>query len=121
MRRTSFVSILGILLIATTSYAAPAKTREVWASGSLGRLDATTKSVVVNQGKHEMTFVLGPDTKLLEGKKVLQQSDLSSDIGRRVKVRYTVKGTSKIADRIEIEQAMPMAKTAPAKAPAVKH
>ena len=121
MRRISVVTTVGVLLIAATSYAAPAKTREVWATGSLGRLDATTKSIVVNQGKHEMTFVLGPDAKLMEGKKVLQQSDLSSDIGRRVKVRYTANGTSKIADRIEIEAAMPMAKTAPAKAPAVKH
>ena len=123
MRRISFVTTLGILLIATTSFAAPTKAREMWATGSLVRLDAATKSIVVKQGTHELTFVLGPDAKLMEGKRTLQQSDLTTDIGRNVKIRFMASGTSKIADRVEIAEAtaMPIAKTAPAKAPTVKH
>ena len=61
--------------------------------------------MVVKQGKHEMTFQLSPDATVTMGKTTIQPADLSSDIGKAVKVRYTVNGTSKIADRIEVTEA----------------
>ena len=49
---------LGMLALAATSFAAPAKATEAWASGQLERDHPAAKSVVVKQGAHEMTFAL---------------------------------------------------------------
>lgn len=108
MRRLSAFTALGILAVAATTYAAPGKAPEVWASGNIVRFDATAKSVVVKQGTHEMTFVLAPDAHLMQGKKALQPGDLDADVGRQVKVRYTTKGTTKTADRIDVADASPL-------------
>ena len=114
MHRHSLVMTLGMLGIAAASFAAPAKPVEAWAAGSLEKYDATAKSVVVKQGTHEMTFALGTDAQFMEGKKTLQSSDLNGDIGRHVKVRYTMSGATRLADRIEVQG------TAPARASAAK-
>ena len=103
MHRHSLVMTLGMLGIAATSFGAPAKATEAWASGSLEKFDASAKSVVVKQGTHEMTFALGTDARFMEGKKALQSSDLNGDIGRRVRVRYTMNGATRLADRIEVQ------------------
>jgi hypothetical protein len=102
MRRLSVFTALGMLAVAATTYAAPGKAREAWASGQLERFDATTKSVVVKQGTHEMTFTLAPDARLMQGKKALQPTDLTGDVGRHVKIRYTTNGANKVADRINV-------------------
>jgi hypothetical protein len=108
MRRQSLAMTLGMLAIAAASFAAPAKAREAWAAGSLEKFDATAKSVVVKQGTHEMTFALATDAHLMQGKKALQPNDLAGDIGHRVKVRYTLDGATKRADRIEIQGTAPV-------------
>jgi hypothetical protein len=110
MRRTSMAATLGMLALAATSFAAPAKTPESWASGKLERVDPATKAVVVKQGAHEMTFTLTSDAHLVQGKKTLQASDLTSDVGHYVKVRYTMDGSTKLADRIEVAATAPAAK-----------
>ena len=111
MRRTSMAATLGMLALAATSFAAPAKTPESWASGKLERVDPATKAVVIKQGAHEMTFTLKSDAHLVQGKKTLQASDLSSDVGHNVKVRYTMDGSTKLAHRIEVATTtMPAAK-----------
>ena len=114
MRRTSMAATLGMLALAATSFAAPAKTSESWASGQLERVDPAAKAVVVKQGKHELTFTLKSDAHLVQGKKTLQASDLTNDIGHNVKVRYTMDGSTKVADRIEVATTTPAAK-APSK------
>lgn len=101
MRRLSTFTALGVL-VAGMAYAAPTKSQEAWASGNLDRFDAAARSVVVKQGTHEMTFVLASDAHVMQGKKTLQPSDLSGDVGRKVKVRYTANGATKVADRIEV-------------------
>lgn len=113
MRRRSWLTTLGILAVSATAYATPRKVREVWASGSLERSDAT--SIVVKQGTHEMTFTLAPGAHLMQGKETLQPSALSGDVGRPVRVRYTVDGTVKLADRVEVAEAKAVH---PSKAPA---
>jgi len=116
MRRLSMFAALGVLAVTATTYAAPAKPREAWASGKLDRFDATAKSVVVKQGAHEMTFTLAPDAHLMQGKKSLQPSDLTADIGRQVKIRYTSNGSTMVADRIEVTGTTPaQASNAPTK------
>ena len=105
MRRLSTFTALGILVVSGMAYAAPAKTQEAWASGNLDRFDSAAKSVVVKQGTHEMTFVLASDAHLMQGKTAIQPSDLSADVGKKIKVRYTANGGTKVADRIEIVEA----------------
>lgn len=103
MRRSSTFTALGVLVLSGMASAAPAKAPEAWASGHLARFDSTAQSVVVTQGAHEMTFVLASDALVTQGKKALQPGDLSSDVGRKVKVRYTATGGTKVADRVEVE------------------
>ncbi len=114
MRSFSIASTLAILALAVTASAAPAK-KESWASGHVGSVDTSARSVVVKQGKHEMTFTLSPDATLTQGATAIQLADLAADTGKPVKVRYTMNGTTKTADRIEVGAAPA---PAPAKAPA---
>ena len=108
MRRQSIAMTLGMLAIAAASFAAPAKAQEAWAAGNLEKFDAAAKSVVVKQGTHEMTFTLATDAQLMQGKKALQPGDLAGDVGRHVKVRYTLDGATKRADRIEVQGNAPV-------------
>ena len=102
MRMKSITSAFGILaLAATTAMAAPAK-KEAWATGHLGSVDTSARSVVVKQGKHEMTFNLSPDATLTQGATTIQLSDLAADAGKPVKIRYTVSGNTKVADKVEV-------------------
>ena len=114
MRSFSIASTLGILALAVTASAAPAK-KEAWASGHIGSVDTASRSVVVKQGKHEMTFTVAPDATLTQGATTIQLSDLAADTGKPVKIRYTANGTAKTADRVEVGAAPA------AKAPAAAH
>lgn len=120
MRRFSMAATLGMLALAATSFAAPAKPAEAWAAGQLERFDPATKAVVVKQGAHELTFTLKPDAHLMQGKKTLQASDLTSDIGHNVKVRYKMDGTTRMADRIEVTTTAPAATKSVSAKPAAK-
>ena len=109
MRRPSLLIALGILALATTTFAAPAKPREAWATGKIERVDTAAKSVVVKQGTHEMTFVLADNAHVMQGKTMLQAADLASGVGRQAKVRYTTSAGTKLADRIEVSAVTPAA------------
>ena len=74
--RSRIASTLGILALAVTASAAPAK-KEAWASGQVGSVDTSARSVVVKQGKHEMTFALAPDATLTQGATTIQLADLA--------------------------------------------
>jgi len=111
MRLFSLATV-GFLALAATAGASTPAAKASWATGHLGSVDTAAHSVVVKQGKHEMTFQLSPDATVTMGKTTIQAGDLSSDIGKPVKVRYTVNGTTKVADRVEVTEAA--AKPAPA-------
>ena len=118
MRSFSIASTLGILAFAVAASAAPAKApakKEAWASGHIGSVDTASRSVVVKQGKHEMTFTVAPDATLTQGATTIQLADLAADTGKPVKIRYTANGTAKTADRVEVGAAPA------AKAPAAAH
>ena len=115
MLRTPILAAAGLLALATTTFAGPAKPHEAWASGRIERVDTTAKSLVVMQGAHEMTFVLAADAHLMQGKKAVTPADLGGDVGRLAKVRYTTNGAQRIADRVEIAEATPAAATTAAK------
>jgi hypothetical protein len=117
MRLFSLATVGFLALAATAGASTPAAkpaapAKPAWASGHLGSVDTATKSVVVKQGKHEMTFQLAPDATVTMGKTTIQAADLATDIGKPVKVRYTVNGASKLADRVEITEAAKPAATA---------
>jgi hypothetical protein len=114
MRRKSLLTVLGMLVIAATTFAAPAPA-PAWATGKISSFDATAKTIVVKQGTHDMTFVLAPTAQLLQGKKTLQAADLSGDVGRSVKIRYTMAGGKRTADRIEVSEPAPTPATPPKK------
>ena len=82
--------------------------------GQIGRVDTAARSVVVKQGKNEITFNLAPDATLTQGATTIQLADLAADAGKPVKVRYTLSGTTKLADRVQVTAATT------AKAPAKK-
>ena len=84
---------------------APAKPGPAWANGKIERVDTQANTIVIKQGTHEMTFALASDAKLLQGKKTLQPSDLGNDVGKTVKVQYTMNGTTRTASRVEVAEA----------------
>ena len=111
MRLFSLATV-GFLALAATAGASTPAAKSAWASGHLGSVDTAAHSVVVKQGKHEMTFQLTPDATVTQGKATIQAADLSSDIGKPVKIRYTLNGTTKLADRVEVTDAAKPAATA---------
>ena len=88
----------------TAKNAAPAKPSATWANGKLESVGADGKSIVIKQGTHEMTFALASDAKLMQGKKTLQASDLTNDVGRNVKIQYTTQAGTHTATRVEVSE-----------------
>jgi len=115
MRRLLPFTAIAVLAFAATTLAAPAKPQHAWAAGQIERVDTVARSVVVKQGTHEMTFALAPDAVVKQGKKTLPTADLSGDVGRQVKVRYTSNADTKLADLIELSAPAPKAAATTAK------
>jgi hypothetical protein len=125
MRRLLSFTGPAMLLIATSAFAAQAKptvappkpapvaaaaakpAKVVWAAGTIERFDATAKTLVIKQGTHEMTFTLATAAQVVEGKKGMHESDLTSGVGKQVRVRYTETGGTKTASRIELSTPAP--------------
>ena len=121
MRRLRFLAAVTVLALAAPALAqqtkpadpkaaapaksAPAKPGPAWASGKIERVDAQANTIVIKQGTHEMTFTLASDAKLMQGKKTLQASDLGADVGKNVKIQYTMNGTTRTASRVEVAEA----------------
>jgi hypothetical protein len=122
MRRLQFLAAIAALAVAAPALAqqtkpanpknaapatssAPAKPSAAWASGKIERVDAQANTIVIKQGTHEMTFTLASDAKLVQGKKTLQASDLGTDVGKNVKIQYTMSGSTRTASRVEVAEA----------------
>ncbi len=85
-------------------------------SGTVEKVDAAKKEVVVKQGKEEMTFSLGEKAKIMDGKKELSLNDLKK--GANVSVEYAKEGTKLMAESISVgpmktSQLTPSEKSAP--------
>ena len=91
-----------MLLVTALVLAAPARPREAWGAGVIEKVDPAARSLVLQQGAHEMTFAVAETAQVLEGKTPRTLEDLSKAIGRQVKVRYTMSDGTKTADRVEV-------------------
>jgi hypothetical protein len=105
MRRIALLAFVGMVGLSAAASAAPAKHPAAWATGRIERFDAGTKTLVLAQGKHDMTFTLAPDAHILQGKKALSTADLGSDVGRPVRVQYTMAGATRTAQRVQVRDA----------------
>jgi hypothetical protein len=81
----------------------------MWASGSIEKYDAATKTLTLKEGGKDVNFVLGDQTHVMKGKEMLTPSALMS--GQHAKVEYAVAGANKEAHVIEVSEG----KAAPAK------
>jgi hypothetical protein len=74
-----------------------------WASGSIEKYDAATKTLTLKHDGKETNFVLADSTHVMKGKEMLSPSALMS--GQHAKVEYTVAGANKEARVIEVSEA----------------
>ena len=107
--RTSLIAIALIVVgLSVPSYAAPSakgnKSSGTWASGQVERYDASSKTLVLKQGAHEMTFVLAPDAKVSVGKKSVEPTDLANEVGHKAKVHYTAGAGTKTAHQVALAE-----------------
>ena len=119
------LSILGmcVVLAGGTAFAAPQaaapkshmqkastdKAKMMWASGSIEKYDAATKTLTVKEGGKDVTFLLIDQTHVMKGKETLTPTALAS--GQHAKIEYAVAGANKEAHVIELSEG----KAAPAK------
>ncbi len=118
LRRIALIALLPLALSATTFAAPAAKAKrapEKWATGQVERYDASTKTLVLKQGTHEMTFLLASQAKVTEGKKTLASADLGGLAGHEAKVRYTSQGDSRQANHVQVIEKHAMTKAKPGK------
>ncbi len=129
MRKTISMSMLALMISfafvsgvmaqqkpATTPAPAAQQPKLEKFSGTVEKVDAAKKEVVVKQGKEEMTFSLGEKAKIMEGTKMLSLNDLKK--GTNVSVEYAKAGTKLTAESISVGpmrtgQLTPSEKSAP--------
>ena len=95
----------GLLVIGTVAQAAPQKvkaaaqkTEMTWASGTLEKFDAVSRSLVVKHAGKDMTFTLGEQAGVMHGRKKGTVPELAAAIGKTVKVEYsTANGTNTVS------------------------
>jgi hypothetical protein len=100
--RRAFIALLVMLILAAGALVASAGWPLVWGVGVIKTFEPATRSLVVRQGRHQMTFSLSPEARILDGLVPLGPADLLRNIGRQVKVRYAIVDAVKVADRVEI-------------------
>ena len=105
----SLLLIGGLLVTGTAAQAAPQKakaashkTEMVWASGTLEKFDAVSRSLVVKHAGKDMTFTLGEQAGVMLGKKKGTVPELSGAIGKKVKVEYSTANGTKTVSLVEI-------------------
>jgi hypothetical protein len=103
--RISILTAVGLFALAGAALAGPATAPQTWAAGTIARVDLATRSLVVAQGTHAMTFVVGDQVRITMGRKRVSESELASDVGRRVKIRYRSGPAGRVADMVVIDGA----------------
>lgn len=109
MHRTLLVAAIGLVALGGSAFAASPAARPVagWTSGRIERVDAAAHTLVVTHGQRQVTFVLAPDARLLQGARTVSVADLGGDVGREVRVRYTMQGAQRLADQVSVAVAAP--------------
>ena len=104
------LTVIGGLLVFAGTASAQTMTirvRPVWASGEIAIVDGIGRVLVVRQGRHVMTFRLGPDTRFVRRREpvdVRDLRDLREHVGERVKISYTIVSGSRVALRIVVTE-----------------
>jgi hypothetical protein len=111
---------LSVLFVAATAFAAPApqatatkapahkaaaseKPKLLWASGTIEKYDAASKTLTVKHEGKESTFVVEDTTHVMRGKEALTASALEN--GQNAKIEYAMNGSNKTARVIELTPA----------------
>jgi hypothetical protein len=94
------IALFLLLGAALPAAAQPPRLVTLWASGHIARFDAHRHILVIAQGTHEMTFSVEPDTRLEQGRQPQPPADLSSDIGRDVRINYVTISGTRVARRV---------------------
>jgi hypothetical protein len=81
---------------------APAKN---WASGTIEKFDAATRTLTVTHDGKSTPFVLDQGATIVSGKSSVAESDLTGDMGRKVRVQYVMNGGTRSALRVEVDAA----------------
>lgn len=111
MHHVLVLTALAFLAVVGAALAGPAEER---ASGRLARMDRASRTVVVRQGAHELTFVLAATTRVVQDGRTLSPDELASEVGHTVKVRYSTDTGASVARQIDVE---PTPTSTPATAP----
>lgn len=104
--RLSILTAVGLFALAGAALAGP----ETWAAGTISRVDLSTRSLVLAQGTHAMTFVVGDQARITLGRRRVSEAELANDVGRRVKIRYRTGPAGRVADTVVVDAAPAKAK-----------
>jgi len=99
----SRIPMLGLVAVLVTGGAALAAAPAREASGQIKRVDAKTRTLVVEETakpRHELTFKLASDVQIVSAGKTETISALKT--GERVKVDYAAEGAHLDAQRVEV-------------------
>ena len=106
---TGLMLVGALLVIGTVAQAAPQKVKPAaqksemtWASGTLEKFDAVSRSLVVKHAGKEMTFTLGEHAGVMHGKKKGTVPELSAAIGKTVKVEYSTANGANTVSLVQI-------------------
>jgi hypothetical protein len=97
------VAFIAAALIAGSALAAPAKAKTQSIAGTLEKVDGQTLTIQTQKGT-EMVM-LASSAKIQSGSKTLAASDLASQTGANVKVRYTETNGQKQAESVTVSSA----------------
>ena len=105
----SLLLVGGLLVTGTLAQAGPQKvkaaaqkTEMAWASGTLEKFDAVSRSLVVKHAGKDMTFTLGEQAGVMHGKKKGTVPELAAAIGKTVKVEYSTANGANTVSLVEI-------------------
>jgi hypothetical protein len=103
------------LAIGTAAFAAPAKSAPASShfTGTIEKYDTATKMLTVKHDGKDTTFQINDKSEVMNGKSKADPSALAASTGHTAKIEYTMSGTTRVADKIEVAPAA--AHTAPAK------
>jgi hypothetical protein len=73
--------------------------------GTLSAYDAKTRELSVRVDKNLLTFVLADNVSVHLGSKVLPESDIAAQAGRKVKVRFVESGGKRVAQTVMVSRA----------------
>lgn len=105
----SLLLVGGILVSSSVAQAAPQKakamapkTESAWAAGTLEKFDPSTHTLVVKHAGKDVTFTLGDQAGVMRGKQKATLPDLTSAIGKAVKVEYAMANGVKTVSLVEL-------------------